>query len=465
MRARDRMGRPLRPDREKRGAARSDQWHARDDRAGGESISVAGERRRVPAADGDRQPARHAALHRSRGTTRGSIADRPPIFPRAQGDQAPPVRRRAGTPGDDAQGHQGDHAHAVPRRSFSRVSPSVARRICHGGPAEHAGLDPTIGREEADSLYQAIQETKISAPSTDCISPIGEELLLKGLHRSCRASSTVRRPVRPAVYRGNPFQIEVALAYGGGSPVRKSRSNCSPNCLHESDARTLRQFLINTFDGLGPEAAPTGSSRGGIRHPQSPASCRRRDDREAASRHAQYQPVRRAVDAGAALRQSRPAPVQTARLRHHRRVINTNWRSYGLSQSRGSFPTGRSAIMVHIASVWVPFTSESKEAIASYPEIQKELRLGLQAVGRKLGMYLRRRKLVQQEGERRNIFLRYLGEVASAVSDINGADQDKLYNELLDVAKRKTAEADLKLDDRGVERLRGGRTETSASTS
>ena len=53
--------------------------------------------------------------------------------------------------------------------------------------------------------------------------------------------------------------------------------------------------------------------------------------------------------------------------------------------------SGPVTIMVHMASVWVPFTSESKEAIASYPEIQKELRLGLQAVGRKLGMYLRRR--------------------------------------------------------------------------
>ena len=70
--------------------------------------------------------------------------------------------------------------------------------------------------------------------------------------------------------------------------------------------------------------------------------------------------------------------------------------------------------MVHMASVWVPFTSESKEAIASYPEVTKELRLGLQAVGRKLAMYLNQRKRVRQEGERREIFLRYLGEVAGA---------------------------------------------------
>ena len=53
--------------------------------------------------------------------------------------------------------------------------------------------------------------------------------------------------------------------------------------------------------------------------------------------------------------------------------------------------------MVHIASVWVPYTSESKEAVASYPEIQKELRLALQSVGRKLGMYLRKRLKVKQQ--------------------------------------------------------------------
>ena len=126
-----------------------------------------------------------------------------------------------------------------------------------------------------------------------------------------------------------------------------------------------------------------------------------------------------------------------------------NWRPYGLSQSRGALPTGPVTVVVHMASVWVPFTSESKEAIAAYPEIQKELRLGLQTVGRKLGMYLRRRNRVKQEGERRSIFLRYLGEVATAVSSLNGAPRDRLFEQLLKVAKRKTSEADVRLDERG----------------
>ena len=112
-------------------------------------------------------------------------------------------------------------------------------------------------------------------------------------------------------------------------------------------------------------------------------------------------------------------------------------------------PAGPVTIMVHMASVWVPFTSESKEAIASYPEIQKELRLALQAVGRKLGMYLRRRLKVKQEGERRNIFLRYLGEVATAVSDINGADREE--------ALRATARGGQEEDRRGRREARRAR--------
>ena len=49
--------------------------------------------------------------------------------------------------------------------------------------------------------------------------------------------------------------------------------------------------------------------------------------------------------------------------------------------------------MIHMASVWVPFTSESKEAIADYDEIRKEMKLALMECGRKLGTYLRNVRL------------------------------------------------------------------------
>src|SRR5207244_13528110 len=111
------------------------------------------------------------------------------------------------------------------------------------------------GRQEADSLYKAIQETKISAPGTDCISPIGESLILKGLHHQLPGEFYCAATRPPAVYRGNPFLIEVGLAYGGVSQAQKVSLETLTEMIGEIDARTLRQFLMNSFDGLGSEAA------------------------------------------------------------------------------------------------------------------------------------------------------------------------------------------------------------------
>ncbi len=76
-------------------------------------------------------------------------------------------------------------------------------------------------------------------------------------------------------------------------------------------------------------------------------------------------------------------------------------------------------------------------------------------MGRKLAVYLNRRKRVRQEGERREIFLRYLGEVAHAVAtikDYGDRPRKDLYGRLVDVAKRKTAVADTQLIDGGKQR-------------
>jgi DNA topoisomerase-6 subunit B len=298
-------------------------------------------------------------------------------------------------------------------------------------------------------LFQAIQKTKIPPPATDCISPIGEQLLLKGLHHVVPGEFYVAATRPPAVYRGNPFQIEVGLAYGGTSTAQKVSLEALTEMLSESDARSLRQFLINSFNGLGPDAAEKILTEADLGQRITPGKLKAAD---VTKLHAAMRSVN--LDDGQTMNLLRyanrvPLLFQPGACAITQSITGTNWRSYGLSQSRGSLPSGPVTVLVHIASVWVPFTSESKEAVASYPEIQKELRLGLQAVGRKLGMYLRRRLRVKQEGDRRNTFLRYLGEVATAVSEINKADRDELYERLVKVAKKKTAEADMQLDDRG----------------
>src|SRR5947208_11691239 len=88
---------------------------------------------------------------------------------------------------------------------FSRVSPAVAAEIC-----KTAGLSPNarprdVHGQAAENLYKAIQSTKIMAPPTNCLSPIGEPAILAGLYRQIKGEfyTAVTRP--PSVYRGNPF--------------------------------------------------------------------------------------------------------------------------------------------------------------------------------------------------------------------------------------------------------------------
>ena len=334
-------------------------------------------------------------------------------------------------------------------QSFSRVSHSTAKRLCDLAKLSTRVTTGKLGRGEADALYKAIQETKIPPPATDCVVPIGEQRLLAGLRQVVPGEFFTAATRPPSVYRGNPFVIEAALAYGGGPSVQKVTLEALTELAGESDARSLRQFLTTTFTGMGGEAADKILAESELAPRQSPSKLKKA---ALEALHGAMQHVN--VDDGQSMTVLRyanrvPLQFQHAACAVTQTILSTNWRSYGLSQSRGSLPSGPVTTMVHVASVWVPFTSESKEAIASYPEIQKEIRLALQAVGRKLGMYMRRRLRVAQEGQRRSIFLRYLGEVASAVSVINGVDRDKLFEQLLAVAKKKTAEADVKLDDRG----------------
>ena len=332
---------------------------------------------------------------------------------------------------------------------FSRVSSGIARRICHAAKISPRGWAKKMGRQEAEALYHAIQSIKIPPPATDCICPIGEELILKGLHQVVPGEfySAATRP--PAVYRGNPFVIEVGLAYGGAAATQNVTKDLLEDLLEETDARTVRQFLISTFNGLGSDAADRILKAADLGTRQTPKTLKpkERDRLLTAMQNVNVaegqnmEVMRYANRVPLQFQQSACAITQT--------VMQTNWRSYGLQQSRGGLPRGPVSVMVHIASVWVPFTSESKEAIASYPEIQKEIRLGLQTAGRKLGMYLNRRLRVKQQTDRREIFLRYLKEVSGAVSEINGAEQEALYNELVKVAKKVTADADMKMDDRG----------------
>lgn len=114
------------------------------------------------------------------------------------------------------------------------------------------------------------------------------------------------------------------------------------------------------------------------------------------------------------------------------------WRNYGLSQSKGALPVGPVVVMMHIASAWVPFTSESKEAVASYPEIVKEIKLALQECGRDLASYVRKIKKVEHEKKRQKIFELYIEEVAESLQKLTGHNKAELKADLHKIASKRT---------------------------
>ena len=111
-------------------------------------------------------------------------------------------------------------------------------------------------------------------------------------------------------------------------------------------------------------------------------------------------------------------------------VTDTNWKSYGLNQSGSNIPVGPCVVLVHIASVWVPFTNEAKEAIAHYDEIIKEIKLALQECGRKLSIYIHKHIRAGEQREKINLFEKYIPELANALSSLTNDNKEILQEKL-----------------------------------
>jgi DNA topoisomerase-6 subunit B len=96
-------------------------------------------------------------------------------------------------------------------------------------------------------------------------------------------------------------------------------------------------------------------------------------------------------------------------------------------------------IMVQIASVWVPFTSESKEAVAHYDDIIKEIKLALQECGRRLGAFIRRGARERDEAKKRSYIEKYIPHIGIALQEILGIsekEEEKVVETLVDTLER-----------------------------
>lgn len=113
-------------------------------------------------------------------------------------------------------------------------------------------------------------------------------------------------------------------------------------------------------------------------------------------------------------------------------VYQTNWKAYQLAQPKGSLPIGPVAVVLHLASVWVPFTSEAKEAVAHYPELLKDMRLAIQEAGRQLATHLRARHRTENALKRKSLFERYIPELGASLAALTGRQQEAIVQSLLE---------------------------------
>lgn len=232
---------------------------------------------------------------------------------------------------------------------FSRVSSSVAENILEEAAILSKDKPSKISREQAEKLIGAIRKTKIMMPPTDCVVPIGPDLLERGMKKEINAEFYTSVSRTPQVYRGNPFLIEASLAYGG--------------MLQKEGTINLMRFANRV-----------------------------------------------------------PLLYQQGSCAVTEAVTSTSWKQYGLQQSGKNMPQGPVALVIHVGSVWVPFTSEAKEAIAHYPELIKEIKLAIQELGRSLGKYVNKKKRVGEELKKRNYIETYIPHIADAIKEIIGEE-------------------------------------------
>ncbi len=107
-------------------------------------------------------------------------------------------------------------------------------------------------------------------------------------------------------------------------------------------------------------------------------------------------------------------------------VTQVGWRRYKVPETSSGLPQENIILLAHVASVWVPYTSESKSAIAAYPEIVKELKLAFQEAARKLSLYLSARYKERIKKEKVNRFFAYGTEVAVALANMVGEKREKI---------------------------------------
>lgn len=229
-------------------------------------------------------------------------------------------------------------------------------------------------RDTASELLEAMRETDILAPPTDCLAPITDELVEEGLRKEFDADFYAAATRDAEVHGGDPFIVEAGIAYGGE--------------LSAEGRIDMLRFA---------NRVPLVYQRG---------ACATSDV-----------------------------------------IQQINWRNYGLDQPGGNgMPNGPAVVMVHVASTNVPFTSESKDAIANVPGIENEIELALREAARDLKRYLKKRRSLERRQRKRNVIADILPAMADKLADMTEREsiavEDSLARIMNNVLVERTVEDD-----------------------
>ena len=105
---------------------------------------------------------------------------------------------------------------------------------------------------------------------------------------------------------------------------------------------------------------------------------------------------------------------------------DTDWGRYKI---KGEPPF---IIVSHICSTRIPYKTAGKENVADRPEIERELRLGLQFLSRKLAAYMSKRGQADMAKKRANLYAKYIPLIAEFCTELAGKKKEPNYKKILE---------------------------------
>lgn len=88
-------------------------------------------------------------------------------------------------------------------------------------------------------------------------------------------------------------------------------------------------------------------------------------------------------------------------------------------------------IVSHICSTRIPYKTAGKENVADRPEIERELRLALQYLSRKLASYMSKKGQAEMAKKRANLYAKYLPLISQFCTELAGKKKEPNYKQML----------------------------------